>query len=112
MNKITILIVDDEIPARKKIISFLNEEVEKIVHIYEAENGIEAVQLIEDKKIDLVFLDIQMPGMAGFEVIDTIGVENMPAVIFITAFDQYAINAFEVQAIDYLLKAESIFTER
>jgi two-component system LytT family response regulator len=98
-----ILIVDDEPPARKKIRACLAGE-ENIVSISEAENGPAAVQHIRQAKPDLVFLDIQMPGMNGFEVIETIGVENMPAVIFVTAYDQYAIEAFEIQALDYLLK--------
>jgi two-component system LytT family response regulator len=104
IGNITALVADDEQPARKKIVSFLNEEKGLIARIFEAENGVKAVQILEEQTIDVVFLDIQMPGMTGFEVIDTIGVENMPAVVFVTAFDQYAINAFEVQAIDYLLK--------
>ena len=63
-----------------------------------------AADKITSLQPDLVFLDIQMPGMTGFEVIESVGVENMPAVVFCTAFDQYALDAFEVQAIDYLLK--------
>jgi len=100
---ISILIVDDEFPARKKIKTFLKQEA-GIVALLEAANGDEAVQQIREGKPDLIFLDIQMPGMSGFEVIETVGVENMPAVIFVTAHDQYALEAFEVQAVDYLLK--------
>jgi len=103
MQALHILIVDDERPARKKIHSFLKEEA-GVGSISEAENGLEAVKLIQENKPDLVFLDIQMPGMNGFEVIETVGVENMPAVVFVTAYDQYALEAFEVQALDYLLK--------
>jgi len=104
MNKlISILIVDDEQPARTKIKGYLNSET-GIGIIFEAENGVVAVKQIQKYSPDLVFLDIQMPGMNGFKVIEAIGVENMPLVIFVTAYDQYAINAFEVQAIDYLLK--------
>lgn len=102
-KKLNILIVDDEQPARKKILSYLQEE-ENVASVREAENGLEAVRMIRKKKPDLVFLDIQMPGMNGFEVIDSIGPKNMPPVIFVTAFDQYAVDAFEVQALDYLLK--------
>jgi two-component system LytT family response regulator len=103
MKEINILIVDDEQPARKKIRAYLTEEA-NIHSIIEAKDGIEAVQFIQEKKTDLVFLDIQMPGMNGFEVIEAVGIENMPAVVFVTAYDQYAIDAFEVQAVDYLLK--------
>jgi len=102
MPEIKILIADDEQPARKKIQSFLKEQ--GFGSIIEAENGIETAKKIQEQKPDLVLLDIQMPGMTGFEVIETIGIENMPVVVFVTAYDQYAINAFEVKAIDYLLK--------
>lgn len=98
-----VLIVDDEQPARKKIISLLKDENE-IEKILEAGNGIEAIKIIEKESPDIVFLDIQMPGLDGFGVIEKIGIENMPPVIFVTAYDQYAINAFDVNAVDYLLK--------
>ncbi len=103
MAGMKILIVDDEQPARKKLRTFLEKEKE-VALILEAGNGVEAARLISEDKPDLVFLDIQMPGMNGFEVIAAVGVGNMPAVIFVTAYDQYALAAFEVQAIDYLLK--------
>ncbi|MDP3684190.1 MAG: LytTR family DNA-binding domain-containing protein [Ignavibacteria bacterium] len=98
-----VLIVDDEQPARKKIISFLNNET-GIEQISEAGNGLEAIDKIRNEKPDIVFLDIQMPGKDGFGVITEFGSENMPPVVFITAYDQYAIDAFDVNAVDYLLK--------
>ena len=103
MRGIDVLIVDDEQPAIKKIRSYLKKE-KGIESITEAENGVEAVRIIRKNNPDLVFLDIQMPGMNGFEVIEAVRVENMPAVVFVTAYDEYAIDAFEVQAVDYLLK--------
>lgn len=103
MEKINVLIADDEKPARDKLISFLKNE-QLIENIFEAEDGIEAVKKINEKFPSLVFLDIQMPGMNGFEVIESVGINEMPPVIFVTAFDQFAINAFEVNAVDYLLK--------
>jgi two-component system LytT family response regulator len=103
MKEISILVVDDEKPARNKLISFLNESGENF-RIHEATNGIEAIEKITGINPDLVFLDIQMPGANGFDIIKNIGAENMPAVIFVTAFDQYALDAFEINAVDYLLK--------
>jgi two-component system LytT family response regulator len=103
MNNINALIVDDEKPAREKIRTFLKEE-SFISSIFEAKNGVEAVEMIKQGKADIVFLDIQMPGMNGFEVIEKVGAENMPIIVFVTAYDEYAIQAFEVQAVDYLLK--------
>lgn len=97
------LIADDEPLARRRVIDLLEEHLNVRV-VAEAANGTEAVRLINDQKIDLVFLDIQMPGLSGFEVIDTIGIEQMPPVIFVTAYDEFAIRAFEVHAVDYLLK--------
>ena len=103
MRDVKILIVDDEKPARRKIQTFLKQEL-SVGTVIEAENGVEAVKTILEQKPDLVFLDIQMPGMNGFEVIEAVGIESMPPVVFVTAYDQYAIKAFEIQAVDYLLK--------
>ncbi len=97
-----ILIVDDEMLAR----SILSEHLSKIPEIEiagQAANGFEAVKLAEELNPDLVFLDIQMPKLSGFEVLELLG-EKAPAVIFTTAFDEYALKAFEVHAVDYLLK--------
>lgn len=101
--KITALIIDDEPLAREKIRRLLRSEND-IEIIGEAMSGAEAVELIESRKPDLVFLDIQMPEMNGFEVLQTIENKKMPAVIFVTAYDKYAIKAFEIHALDYLLK--------
>lgn len=95
------LIVDDEAPARERLKRFLTG-VEGIELAGEAENGLQAVETIEREKPDLVLLDIQMPGLDGFEVIEAL--EDPPPVIFVTAYDEYAIRAFEVHALDYLLK--------
>jgi two-component system LytT family response regulator len=103
LRKLRILIVDDEQPARKKLQSFLRNE-QRVESVMEAEDGMKAVEAISRCKPDLVFLDIQMPEMDGFEVIKAVGMDKMPAVVFVTAFDEYAIAAFEVQAVDYLLK--------
>ena len=97
------LIVDDEPLAREKLRSFLEAEPD-IEVVGECRDGREALLAIEADKPDLVFLDIQMPELGGFEVLDNVEPENLPAVIFVTAFDQYALRAFEVHAIDYLLK--------
>ncbi len=102
MDKLRILIVDDEPPARNKIRNFLQNE--PVSRIFEADNGKDAQRIIRDEHPDLVFLDIQMPGMGGFELIEAVGVESMPPVVFVTAYDQYALHAFEIQAVDYLLK--------
>jgi len=102
-EKLKILVADDEQPSRRKVISFL-KELQKNVTIIEAENGKEAIDKIKSEKPDLVLLDIQMPGFDGFAVIENVGIDIMPPVVFITAYDQYAINAFEINAVDYLLK--------
>jgi two-component system LytT family response regulator len=103
MPKIRVLIVDDEPIARRGIGQQLKGEPE-IEIVGECANGMEAVAAIKTKSPDLVFLDVQMPEMDGFEVIETVGVERMPRVIFVTAYDQYTLRAFEVHALDYLLK--------
>ena len=98
---IRVLIVDDEELARARIRGLL-EAFDDIECVGEAENGLKAVERIRDLKPDLVFLDIQMPGMDGFEVLAAL--DDVPLVIFATAYDEYALKAFEVNSIDYLLK--------
>jgi two-component system LytT family response regulator len=102
-SKIRALIVDDEPLARRRIKSLLAHD-HSVEVIGECSDGYKAVTSITDLTPDLVFLDVQMPAMDGFEVIKTIGAERMPTVIFVTAYDQYALKAFEVNALDYLLK--------
>ncbi|MEW6050477.1 MAG: response regulator [Candidatus Zixiibacteriota bacterium] len=97
------LIVDDEPLARKRIMTLLSSFAD-ITVIGEAANGVEAIEAIRRRTPDLVFLDVQMPGLDGFDVIREIGTERMPMVIFVTAFDTHAVKAFEVNALDYLLK--------
>jgi len=100
---LTVLIVDDEPLAREGLRMLLTDDPE-ISAVQEAKNGSEAVECIRAARPDLVFLDVQMPEMDGFSVVHQIGPEQMPAVVFVTAHDQYAIRAFEINAIDYLLK--------
>ena len=95
------LVVDDEKLARDRLCGFLRG-IDGVEVIGEAANGPEAVAMIEDRRPDLVLLDVQMPGMDGFGVLRQI--THKPAVVFATAYDNYAIKAFEVQAADYLLK--------
>lgn len=100
---LTTLLVDDEPLAREGLRMLLSADRE-ITSIYEAKHGREAVDTIREKRPDLVFLDVQMPEMDGFAVLKEIGADLMPAVVFVTAHDKYAIQAFEINAIDYLLK--------
>ena len=95
------LVVDDEKLARDRLIGFLKQE-ESIDLVGQAKNGVEAVKLIDDLAPDLVSLDVQMPGLDGLGVLKAISCQ--PRVVFATAYDQYAIKAFEVHAVDYLLK--------
>jgi DNA-binding LytR/AlgR family response regulator len=99
--KLRTLIVDDEAPARERLRRLLGDN-SLIELIGEAGDGIEAVELIEKENPDLVLLDIQMPGLDGFGVIRAL--QKPPLIIFVTAYDEYAIKAFEVNALDYLLK--------
>jgi DNA-binding LytR/AlgR family response regulator len=101
-NVIRALVVDDEKLARDRLIGFL-AKVHGVEVVGQATNGVEAVESIAREKPDLVFLDVQMPGMDGFEVLKAID-QPAPHVVFATAYDDYAIRAFEVEAIDYLLK--------
>jgi len=97
------LIVDDETLARKRIRRMLAAEADMTV-AGECADGVEAVSAIQELDPDLVFLDVQMPGMNGLEVIRAIGPRRLPALIFVTAYDTYALQAFEAEALDYLLK--------
>jgi len=98
------LVVDDEQLAREEL-SFLLAQVEGVEVVGQAGNGIEAIGLIEDLSPDVIFLDVQMPGMNGFEVArQMLGRESAAEIVFVTAYDQYAIEGFQVNAVDYLLK--------
>jgi two-component system LytT family response regulator len=98
-----VLIVDDEPLAREGMSQLLRDEP-AVTGIVEARNGAEAVEAIRERRPDLVMLDVQMPELDGLGVVRAVGAEQMPPVIFVTAHDRYAIQAFEVNAIDYLLK--------
>jgi two-component system, LytTR family, response regulator len=106
MDKIRAIIVDDEKPARRRLRELLEKRSE-IGIVAECSNGADAVRQIRALQPDLLLLDIQMPGLDGFGVVDAIGAAQMPATIFVTAYDQYALKAFEVSALDYLLKPYS-----
>jgi two-component system LytT family response regulator len=103
MKKIRTLIVDDEPLARKRIRTFLSKEKDFEI-LAECDNGGSAIEAIETHQPDLVFLDVQMPDIDGFDVVSALDPERLPTVIFVTAYDQYAVKAFEVHALDYLLK--------
>ena len=95
--------MDDETLARERVLTLLQQEVDVEV-VGECSDGGQAVAAIQEQSPDLVFLDVQMPGCDGFEVLKNISPERMPTVIFVTAYDEYALRAFEVHALDYLLK--------
>jgi two-component system LytT family response regulator len=103
MEKIRALIADDEALARRRLRQFI-AEVPDIEVVGECEDGRRAVALIRSAAPDLLFLDVQMPLLDGFGVIREVGAGNVPAVIFVTAFDQFALRAFDAHALDYLLK--------
>jgi two-component system LytT family response regulator len=100
---IRVLIADDEALARDRIADLLAHEA-NVAIIGTASTGLEAIDAVRTLKPDLVFLDVQMPGRTGLEVVDDIGAEKMPATIFVTAFDKFALNAFDRAAVDYLVK--------
>jgi two-component system LytT family response regulator len=97
------LIVDDEPLARERLRELLDHRPDVAV-IGEAEDGLAAVEAIREQVPNLVFLDVQMPGLNGIDVIEEVGREQMPVTVFVTAYDQYAIRAFDLAAVDYLLK--------
>ncbi len=101
--ELSVLIADDEAPARRKVIKFLKAYQSGIQH-EEVEDGLQALTLLKNRNFDLALLDIQMPKYTGMEVVRQIGFEDMPPVIFLTAYNEYAVQAFEVHAVDYLLK--------
>lgn len=101
--KVRTLIVDDMPLARRRINACLAAEPD-IEVIGECGNGREAIAAVKRQEPDLVFLDVQMPQVGGFDVIEAVGAERMPVVIFVTAYDEFALRAFEVNALDYLLK--------
>jgi two-component system LytT family response regulator len=98
-----VLVVDDEAPARQRLVELLRDDG-GVAAIAEASDGKMAVQMIVSAQPDLVFLDIQMPELTGLEVVAMLGPERLPLTIFVTAYDQHAIRAFEANALDYLLK--------
>jgi two-component system LytT family response regulator len=99
-----VLVVDDEAAARRKVLRFLREHNDVEI-AGECANGLEAVDRIRNEQPDVVFLDIQMPEMDGFEVVEALAAgDYVPAIIFATAHDEFAVRAFEVNAVDYLLK--------
>ena len=102
-DPIEVLIVDDEPPARRGIRGMLQAH-DDVRIVGEAGSGREAVEAIRTLRPELVFLDVQMPEGDGFEVVRTVGVERMPVTVFATAYDEYALQAFEAHALDYLLK--------
>lgn len=102
-RKLRAVVADDEPLARERL-RFLLSADDEIEIIAEARNGAEVISLLRSHPIDVLFLDIQMPGRGGFEVIEQIGPERVPVTVFVTAHDQYALRAFEVHALDYLTK--------
>ena len=101
--RLSVLVVDDEPIAREGLKLLLGRQPQ-VESVSEARNGREAIALIREQRPDLVLLDVQMPRTDGFAVVHAVGAERMPPMIFVTAHDQYAIRAFEIAAIDYLLK--------
>lgn len=102
-NKLRAAVVDDEELALRLMTTLLEKQAD-IEIVAQARSGHEAVKQISDTSPDVVFLDIEMPGLNGFEVVKALQADNMPMIVFTTAFDQYALQAFDVYAIDYILK--------
>jgi two-component system LytT family response regulator len=102
-ERLCILVVDDEAPARQRLVDLLKKDPQ-VGGVSEAANGKAAVEIIGREAPDLVFLDVQMPELDGLQVIETVGAAAMPLTVFVTAYDQHAIRAFEANALDYLLK--------
>ena len=105
-ERLRVLVVDDEAPARQRLIDLLRKDT-GVEAIAEAADGLEAIEMIRGDRPDLVFLDVQMPELDGLGVVDTVGAMAMPLTVFVTAYDQHAVRAFEANALDYLLKPYS-----
>jgi two-component system LytT family response regulator len=103
MTRIRTLIVDDEVPARELLRAFLERQADVEI-VGEAGDGEAALEMIRRLSPELVFLDVQMPGPNGLDVVASLEMQELPVIVFVTAYDQYAIRAFEVSACDYLLK--------
>lgn len=102
-QKIRVLVVDDEAPARQRLISMLRQDP-SVGAIDQASDGAMAVSMIQTIAPDLVFLDVQMSELDGLQVVEAVGVDRMPLTVFVTAYDQHAVRAFDANALDYLLK--------
>jgi two-component system LytT family response regulator len=111
MPPIRAIVVDDEPLARERLRHWLSREPH-IVLVAECSQGNEAVEVLRRERPDLVFLDVQMPGLSGVQVLEALGDSAPPAVVFVTAHEQFAVEAFEVQAVDYLLKPVSRALDR
>jgi len=103
VSGLAVLVVDDEPLARERVVQLV-EAMPGLELAGEARNGVEALDLIDSVRPDLVLLDVEMPGLTGFEVVTALDRSELPGVIFVTAYDHYAVKAFDVGAIDYLLK--------
>jgi two-component system, LytTR family, response regulator len=103
LEPIRVLIADDELPARQRLMDLLHHD-KQVGTILQAENGAIAVEMIRAQRPDILFLDVQMPELDGLGVVDAIGAKDMPLTVFVTAYDDHAIRAFEANALDYLLK--------
>src|ERR1700677_999270 len=103
LGSIRALVVDDEAPARRSLTLLLRRDPD-VGSVIECESGLEAIEEIRRSRPDLVFLDVQMPECDGFDVVELLGADMPETVIFVTAYDAYALRAFEAGALDYLLK--------
>ena len=103
MSTLKMILVDDE-PLALDFLRSILSKIEGIEIVGQCKNGREAIKLVAELDPDLLFLDIQMPGINGFEVVKALHSDNMPMVVFATAFNQYAIDAFDLHAVDYILK--------
>jgi two-component system LytT family response regulator len=102
-SRLRVVVTDDEAPARRKLLRFLSQEPDVSV-VGEAGNGPESIAAVGETKPDLLFLDIQMPGMNGFDVVEALEPIFLPRIVFVTAYDEFAIRAIEIHALGYLLK--------